>query len=280
MTIHAISGLGALAHAADAFLIDQFGTIHDGEAPYEGAIETLRSLRAAGKRVILLSNSGRRAANNIHRLAAMGIATDCFDASLCSGEVAWQVLRAAPPAYLRHRCRVLLFARDPALDILEGFDIARVETAEEADLVMIAGSETDRHGYDALWSRMAPAAARGVPAICTNPDRLMLAGGRLHPGAGALAEAYQAAGGTVRWFGKPHADVYDAALSLLPGVSSARIFGVGDSLEHDIVGAIAAGCRGILVRTGIIGGLDDAALRVEMRRFSALPDAVAPRFAI
>lgn len=279
MTIRAISGLAALADAADAFLIDQFGTIHDGETPYPGAIETLRTLRAAGKRVILLSNSGRRASNNIHRLAAMGITADCFDASLCSGEVAWQVLRAAPPAYLRRRCQVLLFARDPALDILEGFDIAPVETAEEADLVMIAGSEADRHGYDALWSRMAPAAARGVPAICTNPDRLMLAGGRLHPGAGALAEAYQAAGGTVRWFGKPHADVYDAALALLPGVPHARIFGVGDSLEHDIAGAVAAGCRGLLVRTGIIDGLDDAALRVEMRRFSTLPDAVAPRFA-
>ncbi len=279
MTIRAISGLAALADAANAFLIDQFGTIHDGETPYPGAIETLRTLRAAGKRVILLSNSGRRASNNIHRLAAMGITADCFDASLCSGEVAWQVLRAAPPAYLRRRCRVLLFARDPALDILEGFDIAPVETAEEADLVMIAGSEADRHGYDALWSRMAPAATRGVPAICTNPDRLMLAGGRLHPGAGALAEAYQAAGGTVRWFGKPHADVYDAALALLPGVPHARIFGVGDSLEHDIAGAVAAGCRGLLVRTGIIDGLDDAALRVEMRRFSTLPDAVAPRFA-
>lgn len=278
MTVAHVSGLAALLDMADAFLIDQFGTIHDGEAPYPDAINTLRALREAGKQVILLSNSGRRSENNVTRLAAMGITADCFDASLCSGEVAWRTLSADPPPVLRGRCRVLLFARDPALDILEGFDIEPVETAAEADLVMIAGSETDRHGYDALWERMRPAAERGVPAICSNPDRLMLAGGTLHPGAGALAEAYRAAGGPVRWFGKPHGDVYQAAFELLPGVRRARIFGVGDSIEHDIAGAAAQGCSGLLVRTGIIADEDDFALELAMARFGARPTAIAPRF--
>lgn len=274
-----IPGLSALMDEADAFLIDQFGTIHDGAKPYPGAAETLRWLRAAGKAVILLSNSGRRAANNDRRLAAMGIGPECYDASLCSGEVGWAALRADPPEVLHRRCRVLLFARDPALDILEGFDIELVADADRADLVMIAGSETDRYGYDALWARMAAAAARGVPAICTNPDRLMLADGALHPGAGALAEAYRVAGGTVRWFGKPHPKLYQAAFLLLPGMPHARIFGVGDSIEHDIAGAAAQGCRTLLVRTGILAGAGEAGLSAEAERFGARPDAVTPRFA-
>lgn len=275
-----VSGLGDLLGRADAFLIDQFGTIHDGEASYPGAIDTLRAMRAAGKKVILLSNSGRRATNNVQRLEAMGIGSDCFDASLCSGEVAWQVLRADPPAPLRRRCRIMLFARDPALDILEGFEIEAVDDADDADLVMIAGSETDRHGYEGLWSRMAPAAARGVPAICTNPDRLMLAGGRLHAGAGALAEAYHMAGGRVHWFGKPHPDVYKAAFALLPTIARHRIMGVGDSLEHDIAGAAAMGCPGLLIRTGIIADLDEMALEAELLRHAAQPSAIAARFTL
>lgn len=273
-----IFGLAALAGEAEAFLIDQFGTIHDGESPYPGAIDTLRTIRAAGKRVILLSNSGRRAPNNDARLAAMGFTPDCYDASLCSGEIGWATLRAEPLACLQTHCRVLLFARDPALDILEGFDVETVEHAGDADLIMIAGSQTDRYGYDALWSRMEPGIRRGIPAICTNPDRLMLAGGTLHPGAGTLAEAYRDAGGFVRWYGKPHPKLYQAAFALLPGIPRTRIFGVGDSIEHDIAGAAARGCPSVLVRTGIIAGADDAALNAEMVRWSVRPQALAAKF--
>lgn len=273
-----IPGLAALADEADGFLIDQFGTIHDGEKPCPGAVDALRRLRAAGKKVILLSNSGRRGTHNAGRLAAMGIGADCYDASLSSGEVAWAALRADPPAVLRRHCRVLLFARSPALDILEGFDVEPVEDAKDADLVMLAGSETDRHGYDALWARLAPAARRGLPAICTNPDRVMLVGGALHPGAGALADAYRASGGTVLWFGKPHPHIYAAAFGRLPGISRRRIVGVGDSIEHDIAGAAAQGCRTLLVRTGILADAGEAELDSEMTRFGARPDAMTSRF--
>lgn len=276
--IGAIAGLGALADRADAFLIDQFGTIHDGERPYPGAIETLREIRKAGKQVVLLSNSGRRARSNDSRLAAMGFSPDCYDASLCSGEVGWGALHADPLPCLRRHCRVLLLARDPSLDILEGFDVESVETAEAADLIMVAGSQTDRYGYDALWSLIRPGIARGIPLVCTNPDRLMLAGGTLHPGAGTLAETYRDAGGLVRWYGKPHPKLYQAAFALLPGSPRERIFGVGDSIEHDIAGASARGCASVLVRSGIIAGADEAVLEGEMVRWGCRPTAVVGRF--
>lgn len=275
-----LSGLGELLDQVDAFLIDQFGTIHDGECPYPDAVETLRALRKAGKKVILLSNSGKRASSNVQRLGAIGIGTECFDASICSGEVAWQTLHADPPAYLRRHCRVLLFSRDQALDILQGFDVEAVSCADNADLVMIAGSEADRHGFDALLERMVPAASNGVPAICSNPDRMMVVGGGLHPGAGALAEAYRNAGGPVRWFGKPLPDVYEAAFALLPGVPRERIMGVGDSIEHDIAGAAGAGCRGVLVRTGIMAEIDDGALESMLSDKLNQIFAVTPRFAL
>lgn len=278
MIDHQIPGLSALADVADAFLIDQFGTIHDGETAYPGAVDALRAIRAAGKHVLLMSNSGRRAANNNARLAAMGFTHDCYDASLCSGEIGWVALRADPLPCLNARCRVLLFARDPSLDILEGFDVEPVECADQADLIMIAGSQTDIYGYDAVWSRMQPGIARGIPAVCTNPDRLMLAGGKLHPGAGALAEAYREAGGQVRWYGKPYPKLYQAAFALLPGVPPARVFGVGDSLEHDIAGAAARGCGSVLVRTGIIAGADDTMVEREMARWDVRPGAVLDRF--
>ncbi len=63
------SGLADLASRYRGFIVDQWGVLHDGGAPYPDALEGLAELRAAGKRVVLLSNSGKRAAVNRQRLA-------------------------------------------------------------------------------------------------------------------------------------------------------------------------------------------------------------------
>ena len=84
-----IERLSALADSFDLFMIDQFGVLHDGVSPYPGAIECLASLKASGKGVVLLSNSGKRAAANIARLADLGFSHELFDHVVTSGEVAW-----------------------------------------------------------------------------------------------------------------------------------------------------------------------------------------------
>ena len=54
------SGMAEVASRYDGFLVEQWGVLHDGTTPYPGAIACLERLRAVGKRVVLLSNSGRR----------------------------------------------------------------------------------------------------------------------------------------------------------------------------------------------------------------------------
>lgn len=58
--VREIPALSAVADAYDAFLVDQYGVLRDGRGPYPGAAETLVRLKQAGKRVIILSNSGKR----------------------------------------------------------------------------------------------------------------------------------------------------------------------------------------------------------------------------
>lgn len=41
-------------------LLDQYGCLHDGQTPYTGAIEAVRTLAERGLRIVLLSNSSRR----------------------------------------------------------------------------------------------------------------------------------------------------------------------------------------------------------------------------
>ncbi|MBV9811568.1 MAG: TIGR01459 family HAD-type hydrolase [Acetobacteraceae bacterium] len=262
----------------DAALVDQFGTIHDGVAPYPGAVEALAMLRDAGKPVVLLSNTGKRAAPNAARLAELGIQADLYRGFVTSGEAGWRLLAQGrvPGAEGARRC--LLLTRDDDGALLDGTGVEAVTRPEDAELVVIAGSDGDRRTLASYRDMLAPFAEKPVPAICLNPDRVMLTKSGPAFGAGRIAETYQELGGRVTWIGKPHPAIYREALAALPGVARDRVAGIGDSVEHDIAGARAAGCRAILVRAGIIAGASDAALEEEFARRSARPDALVESF--
>ena len=51
-------------------------------------------LRETGKKVLVVSNSGKRAHANEQRLAALGLPPEAYDGVLSSGEVAWNGLHA------------------------------------------------------------------------------------------------------------------------------------------------------------------------------------------
>ena len=281
-----LKSFGPILNEADAFLLDQFGTLHDGVLLYPGVAEGLAALRAAGKRLIILSNSGRRSGANIARLSHIGLTPDCYDGFLSSGEVVWQLMGTAPrhPA-IAAACRCLVLSRGPDAEALEGLELERTEDAAKADLILLLGSEADRIGLEAYRDRLAPAARRGVLCLCGNPDRAMvLADGGVAPAAGRIAEIYAEMGGPVLWIGKPGAAIYDAAFAMLQPMLGGvldrqRIWAVGDSIEHDVAGAAAQGCRSLLVMTGLMAGGDEAALAAEIARWGAAPDAIMPAFA-
>lgn len=262
----------------DVFLVDQFGTLHDGQALYPGVVSALRRLQAAGARVVLLSNSGKRAQANALRLAKLGVPPDVYDLFVTSGEIAWQMLRdgAVPAAQGARRC--LLLERGGEGMALDELGLVQVQDAAQAELVIIAGSEGDRRSLADYEALLLPAARRRTPCLCLNPDRIMLTPSGPAFGAGCIAELYERLGGSVTWIGKPHAAIYDHALRLLGEPDRARVAGVGDSVEHDIAGARAAGCKAWLVRSGIVADADDAAVAAECARRGVLPDGVLQAF--
>ena len=280
-----LASLEAVLDEADAVLLDQFGTLHDGAKLYPGVADAMAALRVAGKRIVILSNSGRRSGPNIARLSRIGLPPNSYDGFLSSGDVAWQLMleRRHPAVAGAQRCLVL--SRGADAEALAGLDLDQTEDAATADLVLLLGSEADRIGLDAYRDRLAPAARRGILCLCGNPDRAMvLPDGALAPAAGRIAELYAEMGGPVLWIGKPGAAIYDAAFSMLQPmlggtIDRPRIWAVGDSIEHDVAGAAAQGCRSLLVMTGLMAGQSDAALAEEIARCGAMPDAILPAFA-
>ena len=271
-----ISGMAAIADRYDAFLIDQFGVLRDGRGPYPGAAETLSMLKRAGKTVIILSNSGKRATENSTRLAKLGFDEGSWDAFLTSGEVAWRMLgKARQSDASAQTC--LLVSRDGDTSAMDGLGLFRTHKGEDADVILLAASEGDVYPLSHYEAMLAPAAGRGVPCLCTNPDRIMLTRDGTAYGAGVIAELYERLGGTVRWIGKPFPDMYAAALEIA-AVAPDRICCIGDSVEHDIAGAAGAGLASVLVTTGILEHMTDGERAALFHEHGATPDYILPRF--
>jgi HAD superfamily hydrolase (TIGR01459 family) len=250
-----IDHLRDIAAQFDGVLIDQFGIIHDGEKLYPGVLDTLRELSDAGIRVAILTNSGKRADANRERIIAMGIDRDLFVDVVSSGEVAYRQLDTGPP------CRAFIIGREGE-DY--GFDnVELVDKPRDAGMILILGSNAPTTSLDQYRQRL-----RGltVPALCGNPDKLMLTRDGLQPAPGAIAALYEELGGTVEWIGKPYPAIYRHALQVIG--NPARVLAIGDSAEHDVAGAHSAGLSAMIVRTGLSSGVES---------FDPKPDYVMDR---
>ena len=258
----------------DAFIIDQFGVLHDGQHPYPDAVRTLQMLMDSGKRVIILSNSGKRSSVNIQRMARLGFTRNLFSEFVTSGDVAFDIVLSN----FSNKRRCLLIARDGDVSAVEGLQLELVDAAEQADLVIISASEGDKYSEQHYSERLNAAAQRKLPCLCTNPDKLMLTKAGIRFGAGRIAELYEESGGRVQWIGKPYKAVYEYALRYLQGIPAQRILCIGDSLEHDIAGGANAGLTTLFICGGIHQDMDDAELRAAMKSLDVSPDFQQPFF--
>jgi HAD superfamily hydrolase (TIGR01459 family) len=247
----AISGLRAIADRFDHVLLDQWGTLHEGKAVFPAARECVTRLREDGKRVLVLSNSGKRASSNQERLATLGLSPEAYDGILSSGEVTWSGLHARahePFTGLGRAC--FLITRDGDRSIVDGLDLTIVTDVQEADFILLGGLD-DAAAEPERWREwLSTAATRRLPMLCANPDLVMFGARGLIPAPGALAAFYQRLGGTATYVGKPHAPMFTAALERLGNPDPRRVLVIGDSLDHDIAGGRAAAMLTLLISSG------------------------------
>ncbi|RWO39835.1 TIGR01459 family HAD-type hydrolase [Mesorhizobium sp.] len=255
-----LNGIGALVERYQVFLLDQFGVLHDGTNPYPGAVEALSALKRAGRTIVLVSNSGRRARPNEARLLKLGFEPGSWDQFVSSGEIAWRSFHEmAISGKLRPNTKCLLISREGDRSAIGGLPFVLTGGGDDAELVLIAASEGDHYDIEHYRRLFAPAAMRQVPCFCTNPDKIMLTAVGPRFGAGQLADLYESLGGSVTRIGKPYTPIFDAALALAGNPDRSSVVCVGDSVEHDVAGGIGAGVATALVLSGILADTRDLA---------------------
>jgi HAD superfamily hydrolase (TIGR01459 family) len=254
--VKALDGVAALAREYDGFIVDQWGILHDGTRAYPGALDCLERLRAAGKHVVVLSNSGRRGAENLRIMARLGFAEKLFDGCISAGEDARAAIERPTGAFhARLGRRYYAFTRDDDATLLEGLERERVARVEDADFMMVIGIDSPPLRVADYEPQLAAGAARRLPMVCANPDVVRVSPEGLVDAPGALAQRYEQLGGEVFYHGKPYPAIYESCLAAFPGVAPNKVVAVGDSIEHDVLGATRAGLRSAFAVGGI--HLDD-----------------------
>jgi len=98
--------------------------------------------------------------------------------------------------------------------------------------------------YDDVLAALGELAARGMKlGLISNSHRSLLSFQQHFALDGLISAAISSA---EHGYMKPHPSIFETALNLA-GVTAAESVMVGDSLAHDIAGALTAGMRGVLV---------------------------------
>lgn len=247
-----VSGVAALLADYDGFILDQWGVLHDGVTPYAGAVACLRRLHEAGKHIVVLSNSGKREAYNVRLMAQLGFDASLYDRFVGAGEDARSALLERRTDFHRGLgSRCYAFTRDGDHSLFDGIGLTFVDRIDDADFLGAIGIDSPRRNAVDYEIELKAGIARGLPMICANPDLVRVSPAGTVEAAGMLARRYEALGGRVVRHGKPYPEIYRSCLAAMPSCRPERVIAVGDSIEHDILGAAGVGLASAFVAGGI-----------------------------
>jgi ribonucleotide monophosphatase NagD (HAD superfamily) len=116
---------------------------HNGAVALPGAVECFNELIAAKKKIVILSNTSRRAKDAKGKLPGLGFDLELITGLVCSGEEAWKHMESE---FGGRRCTWLTWEREEEAKekgdgFLEGLDVTTADV-EDADFILC-------HGYDA-----------------------------------------------------------------------------------------------------------------------------------
>ncbi|MCB1531351.1 MAG: TIGR01459 family HAD-type hydrolase [Alphaproteobacteria bacterium] len=247
-------GISDISDSYMGFIIDQWGVLHNGEKPYDGVVECLKELKSRGKHIIILSNSGKRAEENKERLKQIGIGPSLYSEILTSGEMCWQGLEAQSEGFFKglgEKC--YLISRGGDRSIVDGLNIEVVDKVEDADFLLISGSDAPHKTLEDYEPVLKGAVRKQLTALCANPDSRGVMGKDSIMGPGTLAARYRDFGGVVHYIGKPHQPIFQRCIKTLQehDIYPGQTIMIGDSMAHDMLGGHLVNIDTCFVKAGL-----------------------------
>jgi len=282
-----VTTLAAISEPYDALFCDLWGCVHDGVRPFDDAVAALRTFRANGGIVVLVTNAPRHRASVEKQLANMGVPTDCWDTIATSGDSARAAMFTGAVGskvwFMGEKHDRSFF--DPMSLITDPVDIQEV-ALEDAEGIICCGP-FDPHADPAdMRPQLLYAKQKGLPLLCANPDIVVDRGESREWCAGAIAQIYSEMGGESLYFGKPHPPIYDLARRRLAelgrDVPDTRILAVGDGILTDIKGALGEDIDSLFITGGLAAAETKTVTQPDANALSAYieTEMVTPTYSI
>ena len=279
-----IQHFSVMARDYEVVLCDVWGVVHNGVEAFADACHALAQFRRAGGTVILITNAPRPGALVMTLLDRLNVPRDAYDAIVSSGDVTRSIIAA--------RAGQAVYHIGPERDVPMFDGLATLAANERADYVVCSGLFDDTtESPDDYRELVAKLIQRDLTMVCANPDVVVERGEKLVYCAGAIADLYAAAGGSVLYAGKPFRPIYEEALAAARAArgretTHARVLTIGDSVRTDLQGAANFGVDCLFVTGGIhaeeLGGRDHPGTTVLGDIFASaglFPKAVMRRLA-
>ena len=234
---------GALYTNFDAALLDLDGTAYSGKLPIEHAATASEEAREAGLKIGFVTNNASRTPLTVaEQLKELGFKAEPKDIMTSAMDVI-----AVMSEHLDEGASVYVVGGEGLRQALREAGYVLVDSADEVPAAVV-------QGFDAsvTWTQLTEAAfalQRGAQYFATNLDATLPQERGFALGNGALVRAvsYATRKRPVA-AGKPEPGIYQRAAELL---DSENPIAVGDRLETDILGAVAAGIPALHVLTGV-----------------------------
>ena len=243
----------------DTFILDQWGVMHDGVNGYLKAIKCVEKLFSENKNIVIISNSSKRKKSSLNRLPIFGFNSDHFKEVMTSGEMIWQSLfneNYNITQNLGKNCfHIFDKFNEGGKDFLKGLEKFKlVENIDESDFILGCTPFANTKVLDYV-PILDTAIKNNIPFLCANPDFETISTSMNDNNIfcmGTIAELYKNMGGKIFLLGKPNIDIYVESTKNINQLKKSRILAIGDSLHHDIKGAIEFGIDSLLITsTGI-----------------------------
>lgn len=238
----------ALIDRHDGLIFDLDGVLQLDDQPVAHAADAMSEVGRRGVTCVYLTNNAARPPEDVAaRLLSLGIHVDTAQV-LTSAMVAADVLADRyPPG-----SEILVVGGSGLVEAIDRAGLHAV-TVATSDVVAVAQGWSPDIGWR-LLAEGAVALRGGAAWVATNADRTLPSPRGPLPGNGSLVAALRTATGLdPEVVGKPERGMFEAAATRAGGTSPLM---VGDRLDTDIAGAMAAGLPALLVLTGVASAHD------------------------
>ena len=251
-----INNISEIINFYDVFILDQWGVMHDGSNGYHHAIEAINKLYNANKKLIIISNSSKRKLSSTQRLKSLGFNKNHFVEVMTSGEMIWQELKNSIQNYgsnLNNCFHILDDSKEDGLEFREELNNFNFVTdINKANFILACSPFVNMEPIDYI-PILKIALEQNLIMFCANPDYVTIEQNNLNNifCMGTIADLYDHMGGEVIILGKPSKEIYLESIKKIKEFDKTRTIAVGDSIDHDILGASNFGIDNILISSGI-----------------------------